>query len=460
MSRYVTAIDIGTSKVITLVGEQTSSGIKIVAYSEGPSQGVSRGEVVNIQKALDSLIPTLESVREQLALNPDAADYDIYDVYVGISGQNIRSFENSLKRNRHNLSELISEEEVLSMLEEMYNSKVEPNEQIHYVVPQSYNVDERIGEIEIAGMDGREVEGYYKLFVGRLSSVRQCTSVINRAQLNVKKFILKPIATAEATLTEDEKELGCAVADIGGGSTGLTIYYKNIVRHAAIIPFGGNSISEDIRMVCGVSLKNAETLKTAHGTCASEFAQENKFISIMDKSRGTSKQVPYKLLASAIEARMCEILATVRYEIEQAGFLDKIGTLVLTGGAAQTMHLRVLAKAIFPDIEVKIASAEDKITRNSADAASEPGASAAVGLIIKGFEYESILPETPRTIFPMDQPTATAPISGTNNETPAPNKEVEGKGKGGKWPWKRGKINVKLDDYINIFAPSEADNEA
>ncbi len=456
MSRYVTAIDIGTSKVVTLVGEQTSSGIKIIAYSEGPSQGVSRGEIVNIKKALDSLIPTIESVKDQLALNPDAADYHIYDVYVGISGQNIRSFNKSLRRNRSNQSELISDREVLSMLEEMYNSKVEPTEQIHYIVPQSYNVDERMGETEIAGMDGKEIEGDYKLFVGRLSTVKQCTSVINRARLNVKKFILKPIATAEAILSEDEKELGCAIADIGGGSTGLTIYYNNIVRHAAIIPFGGNSISEDIRMVCGVSLKNAEILKTAHGTCVSEFAQENKFISIMDKSRGTNKQVAYKLLASAIEARMCEILATIRHEIEQSGYMDKVGTLIFTGGGAQMMHLRTLAKAVFGDMEIKVATAEDKITRNSADAASEPGASTAVGLVIKGFEYESILPEAPTTIFPIediDTPAAGAETSGDN--TPP---KTGGQKK--KWPWTRNGGKT-LDDFMTtIFASSADDNDA
>ncbi len=443
MSRYVTAIDIGTSKVVTLVGEQTSSGVKIIAYSEGPSQGVSRGEVVNIQKALDSLTPTIESVKEQLALNPDAKDYHIYDVYVGISGQNIRSFNKQLRRNRNNQSDLITEEEVMSMLDEMYNSKVEPTEQIHYIVPQSYNVDERMGETDIAGMEGKEIEGDYKLFVGRLSTVKQCTSVINRARLNVRKFILKPIATAEAILSDDEKELGCAIADIGGGSTGLTIYHDNIVRHAAIIPFGGNSISEDIRQVCGVSLKNAETLKIAHGTCVSEFAQENKFISILDKSRGTNKQVPYKHLAAAIEARMCEILATIRYEIEQAGYLDKISTLILTGGSSQMAHLRTLAKAIFGDIEIKIAAVEEKITRNSSDAASEPSAATAVGLIIKGFEYESMLPEAPTTIFPE------TPITTAEGVSAAANKHIKEPRKKKTW-----------DEIMNNLFSSSDDNEA
>ncbi len=398
MSRYVTAIDIGTSKVVTLVGEKTSSGVKIVAYSEAPSRGIARGEVINIKYALDSLVPTLDSVKEQLSTNPDAVDYRISNVYVGISGKKIRSFSKSTNLERSFPKEMIRREEVQAMLDDIYSTEVEAKEQILYVEPQSYNVDENIGETDIEGMAGQEVEGNYRVFVGSKTNVDQITNMLDRnpAHLKVRKFIFTPVATAEAVISEDERELGCMVIDLGGGTTGLTVYYKNIIRHASIIPFGGNSVSADISQLCNVSLKNAETLKNVHGSCVSEFASENKYISILDKSRGTSKKVSYKKLALAIEARMCEIIATARYELEQSGYMDRISTIILTGGGAQTAYIKTLTKAIFPGKDVKVATAENNITLNSSDAARlQTGSTAAVGLIIKALEYESVLPEAP-----------------------------------------------------------------
>ncbi len=452
MSRYVTAIDIGTTKVITIVGERTSSGVKIVAYSEAPTQGVSRGEVINIKKALESLQPTLESVREQLSMNPDAMEYRIRDVYVGISGKKIRSFNKTLSIERSNPDDMIRKEEVQAMLDEIYASEVEPREQIHYVVPQSYNVDDNIGETEIDGMLGQRIEGDYKLFVGSKTNVDQMQNMLERARLNVKKFIFTPIATAHAVISEDEKELGCAVIDLGGGTTGVTIYHKNIVRHASIIPFGGNSVSEDISQICGVSIKNAETLKTVHGNCVSEFAPESKYISILDKSRGTSKQVAYKKLAMVIEARMCEILATARYELEQAGYLDRVGTIILTGGGAQMAYIKTLTRAIFPQKDIKIATAENNIIPNSSDAARlQTSATTAVGLIIKALEYDLILPDSPvgTTIFGEEEFTneqveETRQPRSINPKTPKPPRP-----------------KITLGGLMgNLFGPDSNDNEA
>ncbi len=454
MSRYVTAIDIGTTKVITLVGERTSSGVKIVAYSEAPTQGVSRGEVINIKKALESLMPTLESVKEQLSMNPDALEYRIGDVYVGISGKKIRSFNQTLSIERPNPNDMIRKDEVQSMLEQIYASEVEPREQIHYVVPQSYNVDENIGQTEIEGMVGESIEGDYKLFVGSKTNEDQMTNLFNRARLNVKKFIFTPIATAQAVISDDEKELGCAIIDLGGGTTGVTVYHKNIIRHAAIIPFGGNSVTEDISQICGVSFKNAETLKTVHGNCVSEFAPENKYISILDKSRGTSKQVAYKKLALVIEARMCEILTTARYELEQAGYLDRIGSVILTGGGAQMAYIKTLTRAIFPQKDVKVATAENNIIPNSSDAARlQTSATTAVGLIIKALDYDLILPDSPvgTTLFGDD------PVFESTADEPKQLKAGNSKPHTPKPPRPKITIGGIMD---NLFGSGSNDNEA
>ena len=321
-SRYITALDIGTSKVAAIVGERTASGIKIIGYCEEPvpQDGVRRGEIMNIQKVLMAVRPAIQKVREQVNSLPDTEHYNIRDVYVNISGQNLRCLSAGLHKNRQDPDSLITEEEVASMLEEMYLSKVEDNEKILYIVPQYYNVDEFVGATEAAGMPGKEIDGEYRLFIGSASTMKKCEQAVSLAGLRPRRFILPSIAAASALLTGDEKELGTVLVDIGAGTTDVLIWQDNIIRHAAVIPFGGNSITEDIRQICKVSLKNAELMKVQHGSCISEYAPENKIISIKGKDGMTVKDVPFKVLHSAIEARMCEILATVRRIVEESGY--------------------------------------------------------------------------------------------------------------------------------------------
>lgn len=380
---YVAAIDLGTTKVVTIVGEKSAGGIKIVGYSEAPSNGVMRGEVVNIQKVLDSLTPTIKEVQQQV----EDLEFQIKEVYVGIAGQNIRCDANSIKRHRINPSSLIEESEVQSMLQEMYQSRVAPGEEVLHVIPQSYNVDEHMCVDDPVGMDGNEVDGNYRLFIGRANSAAHSGKVINRAGLNLKKLILEPIASAEAVLSPEDKELGVAMVDIGGGTTDLLIIKNDIIRHTAVIPFGGNSITEDIRQICGVSLKHAEALKRQHGSCISEYAQEGRVISIKGQGGVMSKEVSYKLLASAIEARVSEIIATVQFEIEKSGYKDKLSNgIVLTGGSANLNHIQNITKQItgmpvriaFPDTSILMSTSREEVYK--------PSASTAVGLVIKGFE--------------------------------------------------------------------------
>lgn len=392
-SRYITALDIGTSKVAAIVGERTATGIKIIGYSEEPvpQDGVRRGEIMNIQKVLGAIRPAMQKVREQVNSLPDTEHYTIRDVYVNISGQNLRCLSAGLHKNRQDPDSLITDEEVASMLDEMYLSKVEPSEKILYVVPQYYNVDEFIGASEAAGMTGKEIEGEYRLFIGNSGSMKKCEQAVGMAGLRPRRFILSSIAAASALLTSDEKELGTVLVDIGAGTTEVLIYQDNIIRHAAVIPFGGNSVSEDIRQICKVSLKNAELMKVQHGSCISEYAPENKIISIKGKDGMTVKDVPFKILHSAIEARMCEILATVRRIVEESGYGDRISSgAVLTGGSVNLNHIQILAKNILK-MDVRLGFPDSNtIIGNSIDEVFRPEASVAAGLIIKGFEYEDL----------------------------------------------------------------------
>lgn len=406
-SRYITAIDIGTSKLAAIVGEKTSAGIRIIGYCETPmpSDGVRRSEIMNPKLVIDTLRPTMQKVLEQIHSLPETENYNVRDVYVNISGQSLRCSSTDLSRNRQDPDSMISDEEVSSMLDEMYLTKVEPSEKILHIVPQYYNVDEFIDVSNPVGMVGKEISGDYRLFIGNAGTVRKCGQTVSNCGLNPRRLVLSSTASAAALLTDDEKELGSVLIDIGAGTTEVLIYHNNIIRHAAVIPFAGNSITMDISQICGVSRHNAELMKVQHGSCISEYAPENKIISIRDKNGIPVKDVPFKLLDQAIEARTCEILATVRRIIEESGYMNRIrGGAVITGGSANLNHIQILARTIL-GMDVRVGMPDSNtVTGNSVEEVFTAGASVAVGLVIKGFEYDETISEEPAAHNP--QPAA------------------------------------------------------
>ncbi len=382
MENYVAAIDLGTTKIVTLVGEKTDSGYKIVAYREIPSKGILRGEVVNIQNVLDSLIPVVEDIRREESI-------EIREVYVGIADMNIRSHPARLSRNRGRSADLISEEEVKEMMDEMSNTRVSAGEKILHVIPQSFNVDDHMGVETAVGMRGTRIEGDYRLFIGRESSIEQSKLVINRTGLRLKDHILEPVASAKAVLEEDEMELGVAMLDIGGGTTDLIIYHNNIIRHTAVIPFGGNSITEDLRQGCGVSLRNAEQIKIQFGSSYSEFAPENKTVVIPGPGGSESREIAFKVIASIIEARVEEIIEAVMYEIEHSGYQDMLRAgIVITGGTSQLTNIKQFVK-LKTGYDVRIASPINNISYDDAYEICKPSASTAFGLLMLGLESDS-----------------------------------------------------------------------
>lgn len=379
MNNYVVAIDLGTTKVVTLVGEKTELGYKVIAYREAPTKGVIRGEVVNIQSVLDSLSPLIKDIKQELEI-------EIKDVYVGIAGQNIQCTVQRLSRNRDLSNDLISEAEVEEMTREIRKSRVNAGEQILDVIPQSYNVDDHIGVETASGMTGTRIEGDYKLFIGKVVSAEHSKLVIDRAGLNLKKLILEPIASAKAVLTEDEMEVGAAVIDIGGGTTDLLIYHNNIIRHSAVIPFGGNSITEDLRQGCSVSLRNAEQIKVQYGSCYSEYVQENNTVTIPGIGGFQSRELKFSVIAGIIEARVEEIIEALMYEIENSGYMDKLGAgVVITGGGAQLTNIKELFqyKTGYP---VRIALPDRRVINETNQDIYKPSSSTAIGLLMLGFE--------------------------------------------------------------------------
>ncbi|MDD2824036.1 MAG: cell division protein FtsA [Bacteroidales bacterium] len=381
MEKTISVIDLGTTKVVCLTGTKTQEGYKVIASCEAPSQGIMSGEVVNNQSVLNTLKPLLEELEIKTGK-------PIKEVIVGIAGQYIRCKSVSSNINRSDRTQEISQEEIDRMWRNMYNSRVEPGEEILHVVPQSYHVDEYRSIPNPVGMYGSCIEANYKLFIGKSVSAEHTKRSIESAGLKLSRLVLEPLATAEAVLQEDEKELGVVMVDIGGGTTDVLVYHDNIVRHTAVIPFGGNVITEDIRQGCEVTSRQAEQMKIQYGSCYADLAPENKAIIISGIGGREPREIPFRYLANIIEARMDEILDAVLYEIHQSGYADKLPAgLVLTGGGSLMTNLPQFIK-FKTGYDARIARPHGINTQDCQEV-NQVTHSCAAGMLINGFEAQT-----------------------------------------------------------------------
>ena len=426
MRNLIAAIDLGTSKIVCIVGEKTETGVKVIALNEAPSKGVNRGEVVNIQSVIDSVMPAIQNVE-------NAIGEKINDVFVGIAGQNIRCEQGTSQIIRVNPDEYITSGEVREITSQMMENYNRSGEEVLHAIPQSYNIDDFMGITEPVGMIGKQIFSNFKLFIGKKTSSELRKSAITRARLNVKGLILEPLASAKAVLDEDEKEVGVALLDIGGGTTDLVIIQDNIVRHTAVIPFGGNSITEDVKQGCGVSSKTAERLKIEKGFCMSSLADDRK-IRINGIGGRDNRDIPYKHLAEIIESRVEELLEAALYEIERSGYKEKLNAgLVITGGTAQLPNLAGFAKLV-TGFDTRLAI-PDKTFSEAETSILKPSLSTAVGLVLMGAEqmakegkgYSSTSPIT----YKQEEKAPVEKVikEEVKEETPAQPKENNGWGK-------------------------------
>lgn len=379
MRKLVAAIDFGTAKMICLVGEKIDNEVKIIAYRQVPSKGIKRGEVINIQNVLDIVGPLIKEIETSTGLI-------INEVFAGIGDKNIKCYSKTSNIVRKNPDDMISEEEINVMTADIYNLDAKNGEKILQVIPQSYNVDEYMGVSEPVGMVGKEISATYKTFVGKGNARQFIINVLQKSHLKLRKVFLSPLASAKSAITAEDKELGCAIVDIGAGTTSLTIIVNNVVRYSSIIPFGGNSITNDIAQGCGLSVKQAEDLKINQGSCLSSSPSNDTSITITTSSGRETKEISKRFLAKIIEARTAEILEAVDYEIMRIGYKQQLkGGLILTGGTSRLLHITKLAE-IITGMEVKTATPFFSVTCDSEQGIDAPEASTAVGLALYGLE--------------------------------------------------------------------------
>ena len=379
--KIVAAVDIGTTKIVSLVGRLNEQGkLEVLGISQTPSKGVKRGVVLNIEETVNAIQTTSSDAIKQ-------SEIKFNEVFVGIAGQHIKSVKNRGYINRDSYDDEITRDDLQNLIEDMHKIPVDVGEEILHVLPQSYIVDNETGVKNPVGMFGKRLEANFHIVIGQISSARNIEKCINRVGFDVKQLVLEPLASSAAVLTDDEKEAGVALVDIGGGTTDVAVYYDDVIRHTAVIPFGGNVITRDIKEGCAILQRQAESLKVQFGSALGDLAQDDKVVTIPGISGREPKEISFRSLAFIIQSRMEEIIDAVAYEIENSGYMDKLSAgIVLTGGGSMLKHLNQLVK-FKTGMDVRLGFPGEMLAADCSDEINQPMFSTSVGLLLKGLEY-------------------------------------------------------------------------
>src|SRR5690606_23861993 len=373
-------LDIGTTKIVAMVGKRNEYGkLEILGIGNAKSLGVKRGVVNNITQ-------TIQSIQYAVAQASAEAGCKINDVVLGIAGQHIRSIHHQEYITRDKPDMVISELDIDKLIAQVQKLNMLPGEEIIHVLPQEFKVDEEGGIKEPIGMYGRRLEASFHVVVGQSASIRNAGRCVKDSGLELSGLTLEPLASADSVLSHEEKEAGVALIDIGGGTTDLAIFKDGIIRHTAVIPFGGNVITEDIKEGCSIIEKQAEQLKIRFGSAWPGENKDNEIVSIPGLRGQEAKEISLKNLSKIIHARVVEIIDMVFSEIKAYGYDNPrkklIAGIVLTGGGSELKHIKQLVEYI-TGIDTRIGKPSEHIAGESAELVARPLYATAVGLTME-----------------------------------------------------------------------------
>src|SRR6188508_1221034 len=385
-SELVVGLDLGTTKIAAIVGRKNEFGkVEILGVGRTESLGVNRGVVVNIEQ-------TVASIKTAVAMAADKANVDIGEVIVGIAGQHIKSMQHRGMITRQSLEDEVSQKDIDNLIDNMHRLVMSPGEEIIHVIPQEYIIDSESGIKNPIGHAGIRLEGNFHIITGQVSAVKNIFKCVNRGGLEIVDLHLEPLASADAVLSEEEKEAGVVLVDIGGGTTDIAIFQDGIIRHTAVIPFGGNVITEDIKEGCSIIEKQAELLKVKFGSAWPGENKDNEIVSIPGLRGREPKEISLKNLSKIIHARVVEIVEQVFGEIKAYGHEDPrkklIAGIVLTGGGSQLKHIKQLVEYI-TGMDTRIGYPNEHLAGNSDEEISSPLYATAVGLVMNSIENKT-----------------------------------------------------------------------
>ena len=374
--KIIVGLDIGTTKVACIVGRKASNGkIEILGYGKTISTGVRRGVVTNI-------FETVSAIKQAVKQASDQSGVEINRVSVGIAGQHIKSLQHRgvMMRDNHEIE--ITEAELERLRNDTFKINMMPGEEIIDIIRQDTYVDGELANNPV-GMLGSKIEANFHVIIGQTSAAKNIIKCIENAGLEMDYMILEPIASAQAVLDEEEKDAGVVLVDIGGGTTDIAIFKEKKIQHTAVIPFGGNIITEDICTGCSIIRHYAEEVKVKFGSALAEQNRDDEVVSIPGIKGKAPKEISFKNLAGIIQSRLEEIFELVNYEIQKAKSSNNlIAGIVLTGGGAMMKHIQQLAE-FKTGLESRIGYPNEHLSENTLKELSSPMYATAIGIVIE-----------------------------------------------------------------------------
>ena len=381
--KIIVGLDIGTTKVCAIVGAKNEHGkVEILGMGRAESLGVIRGEVRNIDKTVKAIREAIENAKK--SMESTKVRIEIHSVHVGIAGQHIKSLQHRNSISRINTDDEITKDDVDKLIKDTFKLALPAGDEIIHVLPQEYSVDDFTDVTDPIGIAGIRLSGNFHIITGHVDAIKNIYKCVNRAGLDVADLILEPLSSSDAVLNSEELEAGVCLVDIGGGTTDVAIFKNGIIRHTAVIPFGGNIITEDIVEGCSVLKNQAELLKVKFGSALAEENKENEIVCIPGFHGRPPKEVSVKNLALVIQARVEEIFESVLYEIKSSGLEKKLNAgIVITGGGSQLKHLDKLVEFV-TGIDTRIGYPNEHISKSIVEEIKSPMYATGVGLVIKG----------------------------------------------------------------------------
>ncbi|MEI8109508.1 MAG: cell division protein FtsA [Chitinophagia bacterium] len=377
----IVGLDIGTTKIAAIAGRKNEFGkLEILGFGRANSNGVAHGLVLNIEQTRKAIQQALENCYKN---NPDLL---INEVYVGIAGQHIKSLQTRGDIVRQDADIEIFKEEIDLLINNQRKTFIPAGDQIIDVIPMDYHVDNIANIKDPIGYNGVKVGANFHIITGDRNAIRNINRSVERSGLVTKDLVLQPLASASAVMSDLDIEAGVAILDIGGGTSDLAVFYEGILKHTAVIPFGGENITNDIKTGLGVLRSHAEALKVQYGSALVDEAQSNAFITIPGLRGLPAREISVKNLAGIIQARMSEILEFVSFHLKQVGLDSRAmnGGIILTGGGSQLKHLIQLTEYT-TGLNARIGLPNEHLAPNHIEELKKPMYSTCIGLILKGY---------------------------------------------------------------------------
>ena len=381
----IVGLDIGTTKIAAIAGRKNEFGkLEIIGFGRANSNGVKHGQVLNIDETIKAIRLALENC---YASNPNL---EIGEVYVGIAGHHIKSLQTRGDIVRQQTDEEITQREIDQLVADQFKTYIPAGDQIIDVIPQEFTVDNFQNIPNPIGYGGVKVGANFHIITGDKNAIRNINRAVEKSGLRTKDLVLQPLASASAVMGQEDLEAGVAIVDIGGGTTDLAVFYEGSLKHTAVIPFGGENITNDIKTGLGVLKTQAEQMKVQFGSALSNEAKANAFITIPGLRGMQAKEISVRNLANIIQARMSEIMDFVSYHLKQVGLDNKMlnGGIVLTGGGSQLKHLIQLTEYV-TGLNARIGFPNEHLAAGHIEELAKPTYSTCIGLILKGYsDYE------------------------------------------------------------------------